>query len=109
MVFDICVIGCGVVGAALARNYSLLGCSTLIIEKNDNPISGASSGNSGIFHTGFDAKPGTLEGQLLKRGWKLFHELQKEANIPSQMLGALVIAWTDDEYRHSFSAEKIIF
>ena len=50
--FDVVVIGGGVVGCAVVRRLALAGGQSLaLLEQADNLITGASSANSGIFHT----------------------------------------------------------
>ena len=55
--FDIIVIGTGVVGCAMARRFTLEGARVLVIEKACDTLDGASKANSAILHTGFDAPP----------------------------------------------------
>ena len=45
--YDVLVIGCGAVGAAVARELTLLGQKCMVLEKNDNVLGEASSGNTG--------------------------------------------------------------
>ena len=37
----------------------------MLLEKNENVLDGASKGNSGLLHTGFDAEPKTLEAKCV--------------------------------------------
>ena len=46
-VFDVLVIGSGAIGCAVAREMALLGQKCIILEKNMDIISEASSGNTG--------------------------------------------------------------
>ena len=46
-VFDVLIIGCGAVGAAVAREMALLGQKCIVLEKNMDVLSEASSGNTG--------------------------------------------------------------
>ena len=46
-VFDVLIIGCGAVGAAVAREMTLLGQKCIVLEKNIDVLSEASSGNTG--------------------------------------------------------------
>ena len=56
LVADCLVIGSGVVGLAVARQLALLGRSVHIVEKTPHICMGVSSGNSGLGHTGYDAR-----------------------------------------------------
>ena len=53
--FDVAVVGGGVVGCSVLRELSSLGLHCVLCEKGENLVCGASSGNSGTLHTGFDA------------------------------------------------------
>ena len=56
MTKKILIVGGGVIGCAMLEHLSSYeGISCILIEKNQSLVTGASSGNSGILHTGFDA------------------------------------------------------
>jgi glycerol-3-phosphate dehydrogenase len=58
---------------------------------------GTSKASTAIWHTGYDAKPGSLEATLLKRSYKLMQSYLPEANIAHELLGGLLIAWNQDQ------------
>ena len=61
MEVDVVVIGAGVVGSAVARalaKWSAHRLSIVVLERHSSAVAAASAGNSGIFHTGFDAPYG---------------------------------------------------
>lgn len=95
--FDVAVIGGGVVGCAVARRFALEGARTVLLEKGRDILSGASKGNSAILHTGFDAPPNSLELQCIKDGHQEYCEIHERLNLPLLKTGALVVAWTDDQ------------
>ena len=97
--YDVAVIGGGIVGLATFRALALAGVKRLCLLEAGDIISGASSGNSGIFHTGFDAPPGSLELQLMKDGFRRFAALRRELHLPVERKGAIVVAWTDEELK----------
>jgi glycerol-3-phosphate dehydrogenase len=99
-VYSIAIIGGGVVGLAVFRALATRGIQNVILlEKNNDIVGGASSGNSGIFHTGFDAPPDSIEYQCMKLGHiQLMNILSNYSNIvPIQKVGALVVAWNEME------------
>ena len=51
-------------GAAVARELSKFSASVLLLEAGDDISQGATKGNSGIVHAGYDDKPGS-HGRLL--------------------------------------------
>ena len=96
-VFDVAVIGAGVVGCAIARRFTLEGARVIVIEKALDILDGASKGNSAILHTGFDAPPGSLELACIKAGYAEYLEIHERLNLPLLRSGAMVLAWTDEQ------------
>jgi glycerol-3-phosphate dehydrogenase len=92
--FDVAVVGAGAVGCAVARELSLRGARCALIEAGPDVGAGTSKANTAILHTGFDAKPGTTESGLVARGYELLSEYASEVGIPSEKLGALMVAWS---------------
>lgn len=95
--YDVAVIGGGVVGCAVARRFTLQGARTVLLEKGRDILSGASKGNSAILHTGFDAPISSLELQCIKDGHAEYREIRTKLNLPLLETGALVVAWTQDQ------------
>lgn len=95
--YDIVIIGAGVVGSAIARELSKYDLKIALIEQNDDVATGASKANSGIVHGGYSAKYGTLKGKLCNEGNKLYDKLNEELNFGFRRPGALVIAFSDED------------
>lgn len=95
--YDVAVIGGGVVGCAVARRFTLQGARTILLEKGSDILSGASKGNSAILHTGFDATPNSLELQCIKDGHAEYCAIRTKLNLPLLETGALVVAWSEDQ------------
>ncbi len=95
--FDIAVVGAGVVGAAIARELARYRLCILVLEAAADVGAGTSKANTAILHTGFDAKPGTLEAELVRRGHALLARHATDAGIPVERLGALLVAWNEEE------------
>ncbi len=91
--FDVAVIGAGVVGCAVARRFALAGARVVVIEKGADLLSGASKANSAILHTGFDAPVDSLEHELVQSGRDEYLRIASELNLPLVQTGALVCAW----------------
>jgi len=96
-IFDIAVIGGGVVGCAIFKEFSSQGAKTIILEKENDILEGASKGNSAILHTGFDAPTGSLELDCVKRGYEEYLKLQKDLNLPMLNTTAHVVAWSQEQ------------
>ncbi|MBI5353427.1 MAG: FAD-dependent oxidoreductase [Chloroflexi bacterium] len=95
--YDIAVIGAGVVGSAIARELSRYQLKVALVESNPDVGMGTSKASTAIWHTGFDAKPGTLEATLMRRSYALMDKFMPKVNIPHERLGALLIAWNQDQ------------
>ncbi|AXG80386.1 NAD(P)/FAD-dependent oxidoreductase [Streptomyces paludis] len=96
-VYDVAVIGAGVVGSAIARDLSGHDLSVVLLDARDDVGDGTSKANTAILHTGFDAKPGTLESRLVRRGYELLSAYADDTGIPVERTGALLVAWTPEE------------
>ena len=96
-VFDVVVIGGGIVGCAVARELSGIELTVGLIEARSDIGDVTSKANTAILHTGFDATPGSLESQLVRRGYELLSAYAPSAGIPVERTGALLVAWTDEE------------
>jgi glycerol-3-phosphate dehydrogenase len=96
-VFDVAVIGAGVVGAAIARELSRYELSIALVEANPDVGMGTSKASTAIWHTGFDANPGSLEARLMRRSYALMEAFLPQANIAHERLGAILIAWNPEQ------------
>lgn len=95
--FDIAIIGAGVIGCALTRAFAMAGARVILLEKAHDILDGASKANSAILHTGFDAPVGSLEAACVAAGHAEYLEIHDRLGLPVMKTGALVIAWTEDE------------
>lgn len=96
-VFDVAVVGAGVVGSAVARALSAFELRVALVEAASDVGTGTSKANTAILHTGFDAVPGSLEARLVARGYELMGAYAEEAGIPVERRGAVLVAWNDEE------------
>lgn len=96
-IFDVAVVGAGVVGCAVARCFTLEGARVVVIEKARDILDGASKGNSAIMHTGFDAPTDSLELSCIREGHREYAEIHRALGLPWEKSGACVVAWTEDE------------
>jgi len=94
---DVVVIGAGVVGAAIARELTRYALRVTLLEAGPDVGAGTSKANTALLHTGFDAKPGTVEARLVRRGHALLGAYAAEVGIPVEPTGALLVAWDDEQ------------
>src|SRR4026207_1085664 len=97
MLFDAAIIGAGAVGSAIAREFSRHDLKVALLEANPDVGMGTSKASTAIWHTGYDATPGSLESALLKRSYRLMESYMPEAGIPFERIGGLLIAWNQDQ------------
>jgi glycerol-3-phosphate dehydrogenase len=97
-VFDVIIIGGGVIGAAAARELSKYDLQIAIIESNLQVAQETSAGNSGVVHGGFDPTPGTVNARLNLLGKHIYEdEWFKELSFPHKKIDSLVLAFNDVE------------
>ena len=93
---DVTIIGAGVVGCAIARELSRYDLDVLVIEKETDVCEGTSKANSGIVHSGYDAKSGTLKARFNVEGNRLIHTLSQELDFPFKENGSLILALEEE-------------
>lgn len=94
---NVVIIGAGAVGSAIARELSKYKLDVLLIEKNQEIGGEATVSNSAIIHTGYDAKPGTLESELVAAANPMYDKLTAELNVPFKRTGAILAAISEEE------------
>src|SRR5690606_23463582 len=97
--YDVAVIGAGVVGGAIARLLSHYTLRCVLVEAGPDVGAGTSKANTAIWHTGFDATPGTLEARLLRRSYPQMAEYMAQAGVAVERLGGLLLAWNEEQRR----------
>ncbi|MBU1242135.1 NAD(P)/FAD-dependent oxidoreductase [Myxococcota bacterium] len=97
MMYDVAIIGGGVVGCAIARELSRYHLRTVLLERFAEVGFGTTKTNSGIIHAGQQTTPGTLKGLLEVRGNAMFDQLQRELGFGFRRCGELVVASTAEE------------
>lgn len=95
--YDVVIIGAGCIGSAIARELSRYQCSVLLLEAADDISQGATKGNSGIVHAGYDDKPGSVRAKFCWPGNQMFPQLDRELHFGYQLNGSLVLARGPEE------------
>jgi glycerol-3-phosphate dehydrogenase len=95
--YDVAIIGCGIVGCACAYELSKYNLKVIMIEKNNDICCGTTKANSAIIHAGYDPKPNTLMAKLNVRGSKLTKEICSKLDVAYSQIGSLVVAFSEEE------------
>ncbi len=93
--YDVTVIGCGVVGASIAYELSKYKLSVAVVEKENDVACGTTKANSAIVHAGYDPVPGTKMARLNVQGSKMMEELCRRLSVDYKRVGSLVIAFDE--------------
>ena len=97
--YDVIVIGAGCIGSAISRELSKTTNDILLLEAADDVTQGATKGNSGIVHAGYDDKPGTVKSKYCWKGNQMFPQLDRELHFGFQQNGSLVVAKSKEDMK----------
>ncbi|MDO5141419.1 MAG: NAD(P)/FAD-dependent oxidoreductase [Eubacteriales bacterium] len=93
--FDVAIIGCGVIGASLAYTLSQYRLRVLVLEKENDVAMGTTKANSAIVHAGYDPAHGTLMAQLNVRGSEMMEALCQRLSVKYARIGSFVLAFDE--------------
>ncbi|HWP62477.1 MAG TPA: FAD-dependent oxidoreductase [Candidatus Binatia bacterium] len=93
---QVVVIGGGVVGCAILWELAERGIPALLVEAEPDVCEGTSKANSAIVHTGFDARPGTIEAAMLRRSAAHWPAVVERLGVPFLPVGAIMLARTPE-------------
>ena len=97
--FDLGIVGGGVVGLATAYKYQLKypSASIAIFEKEDHLGAHQTGRNSGVIHSGIYYKPGSFKALNCIDGRKQLVSFVKEHSIDHDICGKIILATDDSE------------
>jgi glycerol-3-phosphate dehydrogenase len=98
-VFDVVVIGGGVLGCAVAARLSSTTATVALVEAEADVGEQASKGNAGVAVSYYGA-PGLQQTDLINASNPLWEELTTRLDVPFRRMGALMVALTGDEEAH---------
>ena len=98
--FDVVVIGAGIMGAAVSRELSKYELNILLLDKENDVSCGTTKANSAIVHAGYDAKEGSLMAKYNVEGNAMYEALCKEVDAPFRRVGSYVLAFSEKEKEH---------
>lgn len=95
--YDVAIVGAGVVGGMVARTLSAYKLKVCIIERENDVAMGATKANSGIVHAGFDAEEGSLKARLNVKGSEMMAEICAQLGVEYENNGSLVIGFDKND------------
>ncbi|MBU1144344.1 MAG: NAD(P)/FAD-dependent oxidoreductase [Firmicutes bacterium] len=95
--YDVIIIGAGVIGTNIAKELSYYDLKLAVIEKNNDVCEETSKANSGIVHSGYDATPNTLKAKYNVLGNKMMASTCKELDVPFIQNGSLIIGFSEED------------
>ena len=96
-IYDVLVIGAGVVGCSVARELSRYQLSVCVAEKGPDVCMETSSRNSAVLHAGYNNKTGSLMAKFCVEGNRTFDQIAEELDIPYRRTGKLVVGFTPED------------
>lgn len=97
--YDIVVIGGGIIGLAVGREFALRHprSTIAILEKEDQIGTHQTGHNSGVIHSGLYYRPGSFKAQFCVAGAEAMKRYCLEHQIPFEVCGKLVVATNHEE------------
>lgn len=95
--YDVTVIGAGVIGGMTARRLSAYNLKVCLLEKENDVAMGATKANSAIVHAGFDAKEGSLKAKFNVKGSEMMAQTAKDLGVKYKNNGSIVIGFNDED------------
>jgi L-2-hydroxyglutarate oxidase len=98
-VYDITIIGGGIVGLATALQIQAANrnLKIVLLEKESSLARHQTGNNSGVIHSGLYYKPGSLKATNCIRGYNLLLDFCQSNEIPFDLCGKIVVATEQQE------------
>jgi 2-hydroxyglutarate dehydrogenase len=105
---DICVIGAGIVGLAVARALQQRhpGAKVAVLEREAQPAQHQSGHSSGVIHAGIYYRPGSLKARLCVEGAAALYEYCAEREIEARRDGKVIVATAEAELPRLHELER---
>ena len=99
MIYDVAIIGSGIIGGSIFRELTKYNLNVVTLEKENDVAMGTSKANSAIVHSGYDPEPGTLMAKYNVEGNKMFDKLCKDLSVPFKRNGSLIIGFNEEDMK----------
>lgn len=96
-IYDVLIVGAGVVGCAAARELTRRGADVALVERCADVGLETSCRNSGVLHSGINYKPGSLRAKLSVRGNAMMDEICADLGVPIKRIGKLTVALSKED------------
>jgi len=106
-VYDIIIIGGGVIGCSIARTLSKYDLKVALLEREADIASGTTKANSGVVHAGYASPREYVKRDMCIKGNKLFSQAAEELNFPFQRIGSFVVALEDNQIKKLEEQRKL--
>jgi L-2-hydroxyglutarate oxidase LhgO len=99
MIFDVTIVGGGIVGLATAYRLQqrLPRLRLAVLEKEATVAAHQTSHNSGVIHAGIYYRPGSLRAKLCVEGARRMVAFCREHELPHELCGKLIVATRAEE------------
>lgn len=98
-IYDVIVIGGGITGTGIIHELAKYDLDIALLERKNDIGVGATKGNGGVVHPGYDPHPGTLKAKLNPVGARMYPQLAKDLNFHIRHTGTLVVAYSDRDLK----------
>ncbi|MDD2414334.1 MAG: FAD-dependent oxidoreductase, partial [Eubacteriaceae bacterium] len=92
--YDVIVIGGGITGTGVIHELAKYDLDTALLERSVDIGVGATKGNGGVVHPGYDPHPGTQKAKLNPKGARMYPQLAKDLGFGIRQTGTLVVAYS---------------
>lgn len=104
--FDVTVIGGGVVGGLILRELTKYKLNVCLLEKEGDVAMGQSKANSGIVHAGYDASVGSLKAKFNVLGNQMMEGVCAELGVKFFRNGSLVVAFSKEQIQTLYALKE---
>lgn len=98
-IYDVMVIGGGITGTGIVHELAKYDLKLALLERKPDIGVGATKGNGGVVHPGYDPHPGTLKAKLNPAGARMYPQLARDLDFHIRKTGTLVVAYSDQDLK----------